>query len=142
MSADMLKLLESKYPGKKLRLICGSYFDEDFGDGFDHALSTYSLHHFNEESKLGLYQKVYAALEPGGLFVFGDYTVQTMERQQELLTANDKKRREQGITEGEFYHYDTPFTAETEMRLMKMAGFAAAEIIRQWENTTIIIARK
>jgi tRNA (cmo5U34)-methyltransferase len=106
------------------------------------VLSTYSLHHFNGESKLGLYQKVYAALEPGGRFIFGDYTVSTMEQQQELLAANDRKRREQGIAESEFYHYDTPFTAETEMKLMEAAGFAAVEIIRQWENTTIIIARK
>ena len=81
-------------------------------------------------------------MEPGGMFVFGDYTVSTMERQQELLTANDIKRREQGIADGEFYHYDTPFTPDTEMRLMKSAGFVSAEIVRQWENTTIIIARK
>jgi SAM-dependent methyltransferase len=142
MSAEMMKLLELKYSGKKLRLICGSYFDEDFGGQYDHVLSTYSFHHFNEESKLGLYQKIYAALEPGGMFIFGDYTVSSLERQQELLTANDTKHREQGIAEGEFYHFDTPFTAETEMKLMKAAGFAAVKIIRQWENTTIIIAKK
>jgi tRNA (cmo5U34)-methyltransferase len=142
MSAEMLRLLETKYPGKKLRLICGSYFDADFGGQYSHALSTYSLHHFSEESKLGLYKRIYNALEPGGLFIFGDYTVQTIERQQELIAVNDMKRREQGIAEGEFYHFDTPFTAETEIKLMTAAGFAAVDIVRQWESTTIIIARK
>ena len=142
LSQEMLNKLADKYQSKKLRLICGSYFDLDFGGLYDYVLSTYSLHHFSEESKLGLYKKIHAAMQPGGMFVFGDYTVSTMERQQELLTANDIKRREQGIADGEFYHYDTPFTPDTEMRLMKSAGFVSAEIVRQWENTTIIIARK
>ena len=72
--------------------------------------------------------------------VFGDYTVSTIERQNELIAVNERKRYEQGIVE--FYHFDTPFTPETEMRLMKAAGFASTEIVRQWENTAIIIARK
>ncbi|MDR2571430.1 MAG: class I SAM-dependent methyltransferase [Oscillospiraceae bacterium] len=142
LSAEMLKKIKEKYPRKNFRLICGSYFDVDFDGLYDHVLSTYSLHHFSEEQKLELYRKIYAALEPGGLFVLGDYTVSTIERQHELLVANDKKRKEQGIADGEFYHFDTPFTPETEIRLMTTAGFASAEIVRQWENTTIIIAKK
>ncbi|MDD2362505.1 MAG: aminoglycoside phosphotransferase family protein, partial [Oscillospiraceae bacterium] len=66
----------------------------------------------------------------------------TAERQQELLAENKKKRREQGIPDGEFYHFDTPFTPETEMRLMTASGFTDVEIIQQWENTSIIIAKK
>lgn len=142
LSAEMLKKIEVKYPRRNLRLICDSYFDVDFDGLYDHALSTYSLHHFSEERKLELYRKIYAALEPGGIFVFGDYTVSTIERQRELLSANEKKRNEQGIVDDGFFHFDTPFTAETEMRLMQTAGFVSAEIVRQWESTTIIITRK
>jgi len=142
MSAEMLKKLAEKYDGKSLRLICGSYFDEDFGGLYDIVLSTYSLHHFSEDKKLTLYRKIYAATKPGEIFVFGDYTVSTIERQQELIKAHDEKRRKQGIVNDEFYHFDTPFTPETEMRLMTSAGFQSAEVVQQWENTTIIIARK
>jgi SAM-dependent methyltransferase len=142
LSQEMLNKFADKYPGKKLRLICGSYFDEDFGGLYDHVLSTYSLHHFSEESKLELYKKIYDTIEPGGIFVFGDYTVSTMEHQNELIAENDRKRCELGITDNEIYHFDTPFTPETEIRLMKGAGFPSTEIVRQWENTTIIIARK
>lgn len=142
LSDEMLNKLKEKYSDKKLRLICGSYFDIDFDGIYDHVLSTYSLHHFNEEIKTELYKKIYAVMEAGGIFVFGDYTVPTIERQQELLDANDAKRKEQGIAEGEFYHFDTPFTPETEMRLLKNAGFTSAEVVRQWENTSIIIAKK
>jgi len=142
ISEDMLKILADKFLNKKLRLICGSYFDVDFGSTYDYVLSTYSLHHFTEERKLGLYKKIFAALEPEGIFIFGDYTVLTMEQQQELLVQNEWLRREQGIAEDEFYHFDTPFTPETEIRLLKEAGFKSIEIARQWERTSIIISKK
>ena len=142
MSPEMLKKLLSKFPGKTIRLICGSYFDEDFCGIYDAALSTYSLHHFSAERKLSLYKKIYVALDAGGVFVFGDYTVSTIERKQELLAYKEAKRREQGISDGEYYHIDMPFTPETEIRLMRLAGFSSTEVVRQWESTSIIIARK
>jgi len=142
MSAGMLEKLKSKHQDKKLRLICGSYFDSAFSGPFDCVLSTYSLHHFSENSKLDLYKKVYAALESGGQFIFGDYTVSAIQRQQELLAANNAIRLEQGLAEECFYHFDIPFTVDTECRLMKEAGFRSAVVIRQWENTSIIQANK
>ena len=142
MSAEMLKKMEVKYQSKTLRLICGSYFDEDFNGMYDCILSTYSLHHFNTDEKLALYLKIHAALQWGGVFVFGDYTVSTIERQNELLATNIEKRREQKIPDGEFYHFDTPLAPETEVQLLKTAGFVDIEIIRQWDNTSIIIAKR
>ena len=89
LSAEMLKKLGEKYPDKKLNLICGSYFDEDFGGTYDCVLSTYSLHHFAEDKKLALYQKIHTALKQDGFFVFGDYIVKTAEQQQALLIENE-----------------------------------------------------
>lgn len=142
MSVKMLNKLKAKYKGKKINLLCGSYFDADLGGLYDTVLSTYSLHHFSEKQKRELYQKIHAALIPEGMFVFGDYTVSTAERQNELLAENEIKRQAQGISEGEFYHYDTPLTPETEIALMRSAGFQSADIVRRWDNTSIIIARK
>ena len=42
----------------------------------------------------------------------------------------------------EFYHYDTPCTIETQMKLFKRAGFNYCEKVWREENTTIIVARK
>ena len=137
-----LRLLGEKHVNKRLRLICGSYFDEDFGGPYSHVLSTYSLHHFSEERKAELYGKIHAALMPGGRFIFGDYTVLTLERQHELLSINAKKRREQGLADDAFYHFDTPFTAETEACLMRSVGFVSVDIVSQWDNTSIIVAGK
>jgi hypothetical protein len=66
---------------KKINIICGSYFDIDFGrECFNYALSTYSLHHFSEDEKTGLYKKVYGSLCSGGVYIEGDYTCKTMEQ--------------------------------------------------------------
>jgi tRNA (cmo5U34)-methyltransferase len=142
LSQEMLNVLKAKYADKELKLICGSYFDVDFGEQcFDYALSTYSLHHFSEEEKIGLYRKIYIFLHDGGNFVEGDYTCKTMKQQRFHITENERLRKENGITDG-FYHYDTPFTAETQIKLLKSVGFTDVQVVKEWESTSIIIARK
>ena len=142
LSQEMLNILADKFTGKKLKLICGSFFTEDFGGLYDNVISTYALHHFDEKEKLELYAKIHDAMAPGAQFVLGDYTVKTLERQQEILDAYEKIRIEQGLKEDMLYHFDLPFTAETEMRLMKEAGYASTDIVEEMEYRTIIIARK
>lgn len=142
MAQGMLNVLKTKYDAKAPKLICGSYFETDLGvNRYDFALSTYSLHHFSKEEKTGLYRKIYASLRPGGLFVLGDYTCKTRAEQLFYQEENERLRTENGISGG-FWHYDTPFTAEAEIGLLKAAGFPAVELRREWESTSIIAAGK
>lgn len=141
LSQAMLTLLEAKYPGRNLHLICGSYFDLVLGDEvYGYALSTYSLHHFSKEQKRNLYQRIHRALKPGGKFVLGDYTVKTQEEEDFHLSESLRLLGE-NLPCGS-YHYDTPLTPETETSLLLEAGFTDIRIARQWENTTIFAAVK
>lgn len=142
LSAKMLKILGDKYSDKNINLICGSYFDVDFGSGdFDIVLSTYSLHHFNEAKKSALYKKIFASLKPGGFYIEGDYTVKTQEEQDLYESELVRFMREQNLPDG-FYHYDTPMTTANLIKLLKAEGFSDIKIIREWESTTIITAIK
>jgi len=142
VSSVMLSVLKAKYPDKNLHLICDSYFDTPLENGaYDYALSTYSLHHFLKELKRTLYQSVYHALKPTGMFVLGDYTVKTPEEEAFYLAECLRLKSEMKQSGGS-YHYDTPFTKETEISLLKEAGFADIRIIRQWESTTIFVSIK
>ena len=47
-------------------LLPGSAFDVEFGTGYDIALITNFLHHFDRETCINFLRKVYDALEPGG----------------------------------------------------------------------------
>ena len=105
-------------------------------------LSTFSLHHFSKEKKQKLYNKIYEALQPNGLFILGDSTVTTTEQEQDLLDKLEVIRKEQNAAEDEFLHFDTPFTAETEISLMKAAGFASPKLVKNWERTSVITAKK
>ena len=44
-------------------------------------------------------------------------------------------KREEGINDGEFYHYDTPLTVMHETEALLEAGFSAVEVIDHWGAT-------
>jgi SAM-dependent methyltransferase len=57
----------------RYRRLPGSAFEVDYGSGFDIALLTNFLHHFDVPTCEGLLRKVYAALVPGGRAVVLDF---------------------------------------------------------------------
>jgi len=142
LSQGMLQELHRKYPNKNILFRCGSYLNEDFGVNMvDYVLSTYSLHHFKEDDKLKLYQKVYSCLRNDGMYVEGDYTCKTMQEQQFFLAEKERLCRENN-TMDELYHVDTPFTVETQIKLFKAAGFTNIQLKKTWENTSIFVVKK
>lgn len=139
---EMLEVLEEKYKGKNIKLIAGDYFTADFGYGFDCAVSFQSMHHFSKEKKAELYSKIYKALNDEGIYIECDYMVLTQQEENLWLAENTRIRKEQGIAEEEFYHYDIPCTVENQIRLLKGAGFMSVKQVMRIENTTMLIARK
>jgi ubiquinone/menaquinone biosynthesis C-methylase UbiE len=146
LSGEMLVRLSKKFNAYPLEhpieLIQGSFFDISYTAEFDCVLSTYALHHFSESDKLQLYTRIHRALRPGGRFVFGDYIASSIEQQQQFLAENQHLRQARGLPAGDFYHFDTPLTRVNEIRLMRQAGFTDIELIAEWDNTVIIVARK
>ncbi|MBO4458672.1 MAG: class I SAM-dependent methyltransferase [Butyrivibrio sp.] len=123
LAAGMLDALQKKFSGKDITLINGSYFEVPFGEEkFDAAVSVESLHHFTKEEKIPLYTKLRAALKSGGYFILTDYFANSEDEEtrfrQELLQI----RKEQKLSDDEFYHYDTPLTVEHEKEALIVAG--------------------
>ena len=142
LAAGMLRALEKKFPEQKMTLICGSYFDVHFGEGFDGAVSVESLHHFTKEEKIPLYRKLWDALKAGGDFILTDYFSLSDEEERHHRAELLRLKAEQGITDGEFYHYDTPLTVRHETEALLAAGFATVEVLESWGQTVAIRARK
>ena len=136
LAPGMLSALRKKFQDKDITLIQGSYFDVPLGENkYDAAVSVESLHHFTKQEKTPLYRKLYKALKPGGYFILTDYFAPSED--EEILYRNELNRlkSEQGITDDEFYHYDTPLTIEHETQALKEAGFPTVEILDGWGNT-------
>lgn len=143
LTEAMLKKLSEKHPDKALKLICGDYFEVDFErESFDCAVSFQTMHHFGHGKKEELYKKIYTALKEDGIYIECDYMVELQQEEDYWFSENLRLRKEQGIEEGEFFHYDTPCTIENQIKMLKQAGFITVEQVFRIENTTMLIARK
>lgn len=143
LSESMLSTLKSKFPEKDITLICGSYFDIPLEEGaFCAAVSVESLHHFTKVEKIPLYKKLHSSIKEGGCFILTDYFADSNE--EELLHRNTflSLKKSEGITDADFYHYDTPLTAEHECEALTEAGFSKVEILASWASTKTIKATK
>lgn len=143
LAPGMLEALRRKFIGKDISLILGSYFSIPFGENvFDAAVSVESLHHFTKEEKIPLYKKLKAALKAKGYFILTDYFSLSDEeetnRRQELI----RLKKEQGLSDDEFYHYDTPLTVTHEKEALLAAGFASVEVLKKWGPTYTLKAYK
>ena len=143
LSQGMLSALKKKFADKDITLICGSYFDVPFGMSlFDSAVSVESLHHFTKAEKVPLYAKLRRALKDGGYFVLTDYFSLTDEEEQMHRQNLSELKAEQGISDDEFYHYDTPLTVKHETEALLEAGFSSVEVLKNWGATYTIKAVK
>ena len=143
LSEGMLAALKEKFPDRNLELIQGSYFDLPLGENrYDAAVSVESLHHFTKEEKLGLYKKLYAALKDGGYFILTDYFADLPEQESFFRRELLRLKAEQGLSNRDFYHYDTPLTFEHEMEALREAGFREVTDLKRWEATHCIRAVK
>lgn len=143
LTQAMLDKLKQKHLDKNLTLINASYFDHDFGiEQYDAAISFQTMHHFLHEDKIRLYSRLCAALRSGGQYIESDYMVTSQEDEDFFFSENRRLRREQGIPVGEFFHYDTPCTIDTQIALLYKAGFNTVKMVWRKGNTTIIVARK
>ena len=143
LSQGMLSALKKKFTDKDITLIVGSYFDVPFGKNeFDAAVSVESLHHFTKEEKVSLYHKLRNALEDGGYFILTDYFSLSDEEEQMHRRNLLALKAEQGITDDDFYHYDTPLTVQHETEALLEAGFSRVEILGRWGPTYTLKAVK
>lgn len=143
LASGMLRALQDKFPDKPLTLILGSYFDVPFGcEAYDAAVSVESLHHFTQAEKIPLYRKVQQALVPGGYLILTDYFALSDEEEAHHRSELVRLKREQGIADEAFYHYDTPLTVMHELEALRLAGFREVEILNRWGATATIRAQK
>lgn len=143
LSYKMLANLKDKFPAQDLTLICGSYFDILLEENtYDAVVSVESLHHFTVAQKLPLYQKVFHTLTEKGYFILTDYFSLSDMEEADHFADLALLKAENGISDQEFYHYDTPLTVSHETQVLLEAGFSKVEILRSWGATYTLKATK
>ena len=143
LAPGMLSVLKKKFSDKDITLIQGSYFDIPFcKKNYDAVVSVESLHHFTKDEKAPLYCKVYNTLKSNGYFILTDYFASSNEEEIQYRNELNRLKLEQGITDNEFYHYDTPLTVSHETQILQEAGFTSVEILNNWGATYTLRAGK
>ena len=143
MSKGMLDSLIKKFNGKNIDTVLGSYFDVPFEKNkFNCAVSVESLHHFTKEEKIPLYKKLCEALKADGFFVLTDYFAPSEADEKQFRATLLRLKEEEGITDSDFYHFDTPLTVEHEIEALTEAGFSEVKILKNWSATFTLVATK
>jgi tRNA (cmo5U34)-methyltransferase len=143
LSARMLAQLREKFSDRldQLTLSQASYLDYDLGQGrFKYCISVMTLHHLPPAVKLDLYSRILAALKPGGRYIEGDYVVSRANEVLVLADYQDRVGLETPDGAGK-YHLDLPLSRERQIRLLKDAGFSAAEIVWDGDEAAVFAAR-
>lgn len=71
-SEQMLTGARKRLGTSNVRYILGDYAELEWDAPYDLILSIIGIHHQTHEGKKQLFQKIAAALRPGGTFIFGD----------------------------------------------------------------------
>lgn len=149
MSEKMLELLKVKYSSKaqQIKTICGSYIGWEYpGEFFDYVVSSFTMHHFMEGVKAGIYRNIASTLKPGGLYIESDFIVDGMMMEQysqryHRITKEMADKRYSG-----YYHIDIPFTVELQKELLLKAGFSHASVfyedIKPEGSHAVLVARR
>ena len=134
LTIEMLNKIKERDFAKKVDIVCGDFFEVEFGKDNDVIMSTSALHHFLYDEKIKLYKKIYDSLRTGGLFINSDYIVETIEEEEQCIYNYEHKVNR---------HNDTPLTIDHELEILKMVGFEDIEV-KQPEIDTykLIKARK
>ncbi|MFT4008183.1 MAG: hypothetical protein QM683_22150 [Lacrimispora sp.] len=101
-----------------------------------------SLHHFTLEQKIPLYKKLHDSLKEDGYFILTDYMAENDGVEMQNFSELSRLKKELGICDGEFYHYDTPLTREHETEALLSGGFSKVEFLNKWQSTNILKAYK
>ena len=137
MLARLKARLERAWYGPRVEIVQGSYLTMPFtAGGFDYAVSVQTMHHFTPDVKMGLYTRIAHALKAGGMYIEGDYVVPPDEERSLLARYDEtvKSLRANGIigvdelVDGK-YHIDIPLSVQSQVAILREAGFADVEVV-------------
>lgn len=149
-SEQMLKGAEKRLTGAKAKFLIGDYSEIDFGKDYEVITSVIGLHHQNDEGKKKMFKKIYNALKPGGIFIFGDLVTYEDENkakeneEKHFQFLRENARDEESLREWEHHHRTQNLLAPAERQVewLKEAGFSDVEVKFEYLNTVLIIAKK
>ncbi len=139
LSGNMLELLRASYAAhmSQITLVADSFLTMPLGvRAYDHIISAMSMHHVLRDVKRELYQRLHAALRPGGKYIEGDSVIPAEMEDQFVAEYHEQAAAVPPAPQGH-YHIDVPFSIDTQRSLLLEAGFEDFELLWRVEFNAI-----
>lgn len=150
-SEDMLKTAEQKIGKDRAEFLRCDFYQLEFPGKFDAVVSSLALHHLEtEEDKLKFYQKMYAAMNPGGVHLNAENVLSPDPVLQKAAIDRWRKFMQKSFSDEEidrvwlagYYDDDHPVSLSCHERLMAKAGFSYFDVILKDYHFALLYARK
>jgi tRNA (cmo5U34)-methyltransferase len=148
-SDQMLERAKEKLGVDNVSYILGDFATIKFTKKYDIIVAVIGIHHQNNKGKKALFRKIYSALKPGGVFIFGDLVTH---KDQHVAALNDarhyhhlvvKTSNERELTEWAHHHMFLNDLApiEDQIEWLSKVGFKTRVLFKKF-NTALIVASK
>ncbi|MEP0752769.1 GNAT family N-acetyltransferase [Trichocoleus sp. Lan] len=132
LATEMLEQAKARFQqmGKSPKIWIGDYVKTDLSDSYDLIISGLSIHHLSDSEKQHLYQRIYDALKPGGMFINADQVLgrtpqlEQFYQQQWLNTVRDRGISEEHLHAAQHrMTYDRLAPLDAQIQWLEAAGF-------------------
>lgn len=124
-SAEMLAAAAEALPRDRVQFVRGRLQDPLPGGKFDLVVSSLAIHHLDDQEKLDLFGRIFAALGPGGRFVLGD-----------VILPDNPSDAKIPLTIG----YDKPSRLDDQLRWLSEARFSRVDVVWEHGDLAIVLA--
>lgn len=125
----------------------GDFLKDDFGNGYDLIVSGLAMHHSTHEEKEQIYQKIFNALNAGGIFINRDIVIGETEALTQLYQQHWQEFVASNGEDPEHWlkrhlEYDQPSSLSDQLSWLKKAGFEDVDCFWKYYNYTIFGGKK
>lgn len=150
ISSEMLALARERFAG----LNNFAFKELDFSvdpivGNYDLIISALAIHHLEDDQKALLYQNIFSALNPGGLFINADQVEGRGDWFDDFYKSNWKETvKKSGLDEHaierafERIKLDKFAKLETQLQMLEQSGFSDVDCIYKYNNFVVITALK
>ncbi|WP_377476178.1 MAG: class I SAM-dependent methyltransferase [Microcoleus anatoxicus] len=137
-SATMLAKVRTRFADDRTVTVIEHNLDDSLPDlgKFDAVVSSFAIHHVEDDRKRSLYTEIFELLEPGGIFCNLEHVASATE------ALHQKFREALGISDSPDDPSNKLLDVETQLRWLREIGFDDADCYWKWLELALLVGVK